>query len=94
MQKLVIDLDVPMTETRGRPPSEEHIKLLKMPVGGSFTSSKTRGALYQVARALGIKVRVLSEGAGKWRVWKRSLNNGVIPEVTVETSHREVPDVE
>ncbi len=62
-----------MIETRGRPPSEEHVSLLTMKIGESFVSGKSRESLYQIARTLGVKVKILSEGNGEWRVWKRSL---------------------
>jgi hypothetical protein len=72
---LTIQTDISPTETRGRPPSEEHIALLKMPIGGSFASPKRREALYQLARSLGVRVKILedAETKGYWRVWKRSL---------------------
>jgi hypothetical protein len=69
---LKVELDVPVIETRGRPPSEEHMNLRNMPVGASFVSSKRRETLYQIARALGVKVRILQEGEGLWRVWKKT----------------------
>jgi hypothetical protein len=64
--------DIPMIETRGRPPSEEHMHLLTMAVGKSFVSSKRREALYQLARSIGIKVHILAENEERtvWRVWK------------------------
>jgi hypothetical protein len=65
--------DIPIIETRGRPTSPEYAKLVRMPVGASFTSKKSRDTLYQIARNLGIKVTVLSARPGEgWRVWKRS----------------------
>lgn len=64
--------NIPMVETRGRPPSEEHLTLLNMRVGSSFVSKKRRETLYQLARSIGVKVRVMREGKA-WRVWKRSV---------------------
>jgi hypothetical protein len=73
---LKIDNNIPLVETRGRPPSEEHLNILSMPFNpespASFISSKSRETLYQVARTLKTKVRILAEGPGKWRVWKLS----------------------
>jgi hypothetical protein len=69
---LTVQTDIPMIETRGRPPSEEHVKLLTMKIGHSFVSSKSRDSLYQIARTLQVKVKILTEGDGLWRVWKRS----------------------
>jgi hypothetical protein len=68
---LIVEKGVPIIETRGRPPSEEHVTLLTMPVGESFVSPKSRESLYQIARSLGIQVSVMSEGDGRWRVWKK-----------------------
>lgn len=69
---LIIQTDIPMLETRGRSPSEEHVALLTMKIGQSFVSGKSRESLYQMARTLGVKVKILNEGNGEWRVWKRS----------------------
>ena len=80
---IVIEHNVPITETRGRPPSEEHMQLLQMQIavrvdgqliGDSFVSSKRREALYQLARSMGIKVHILAENEDctKWRIWKTS----------------------
>lgn len=69
---LTIQSGIPIVETRGRPPSEEHVALLTMAIGQSFDSSKSRESLYQIARTLGVKVRILSAGKGVWTVWKRS----------------------
>jgi hypothetical protein len=70
---LTIDDNVPITETRGRPPSEEHVKLWTMRIGQSFVSTKRRETLYQIARSMGVKVRIMSEGKDGWRVWKKSI---------------------
>lgn len=69
---LIIEDNVPITETRGRPPSEEHVKLWTMRIGQSFVSNKRRETLYQIARSMGVKVRIMSEGDEGWRVWKKS----------------------
>lgn len=69
---LTIQTGVPMIETRGRPPSEEHVALLTMKLEDSFESTKSRESLYQIARTLGVKVKILSAGRGKWTVWKKS----------------------
>lgn len=68
---------VPFRETRGRPHSEEHKALVKLQVGESFVSSKRRETLYQIARAIGVKVSIMknTEGEG-WRVWKKSHPTG------------------
>jgi hypothetical protein len=66
------ELNVPIIETRGRHPGEEHMALRHMRVGSSFVSRKRRETLYQIARVAGIKVQILQEGDGLWRVWKRS----------------------
>lgn len=67
-----IQHNVPINETRGRPPSDEHMQLLSMQVGDSFISSKRREALYQLARSIGVKVRILAENDDEtvWRIWK------------------------
>jgi len=67
-----LETGVDMIETRGRPPSEEHMLLKSMKVGESFLSTKRRETLYQIARAIGVKVRILQEADGVWRVWKRA----------------------
>lgn len=70
---IAIDHNIPITETRGRPPSDEHVNLMTMNVGDSFVSSKRREALYQLARHLGVKVTILvQEEDGLCRVWKKS----------------------
>jgi len=72
---LVIEKNVPMYQTRGRPPSDEHIALLNMQIDDSFVSLKRRETLYQIARDMGVKVSILPEGENGnegWRVWKRS----------------------
>jgi hypothetical protein len=73
---LKIDDNVPLIETRGRPPSDEHLNLLNMPLDlefpHSFVSSKSRETCYQIARTLKVKVRILPESNGKWRIWKLS----------------------
>lgn len=70
---LTIDNNVPITETRGRPPSDEHVALWTMRIGESFVSNKRRETLYQIARSMGVKVRIMSEGDQGWRVWKKSI---------------------
>jgi hypothetical protein len=70
---LIIEDNVPITETRGRPPSDEHVKLWTMRIGQSFVSKKRRETLYQIARSMGVKVRIMSEGDQGWRVWKKSI---------------------
>lgn len=71
---LIIEHNIPITETRGRPPSEEHMALMTIPVGSSFVSPKRREALYQLARSLNVPVKILieeeGEHAGQCRVWK------------------------
>jgi hypothetical protein len=67
-----VETGVTMIETRGRPPSEEHMLLRTMLVGDSFLSTKRRETLYQIARAIGVKVKILAEADGVWRVWKRN----------------------
>lgn len=69
---LKVELGVAMIETRGRPPSDENMQMKNMPVGASFVSSKRRETLYQIARALGVRVRILAETKKTWRVWKRA----------------------
>lgn len=71
---IAIEKNIPITETRGRHPSDEHVNMLKMNVGDSFVSSKRREALYQLARHLGVKVTILpeDEACTRWRVWKKS----------------------
>lgn len=70
---IAIQHNIPITETRGRPPSDEHVNLLNMEVGDSFVSNKRREALYQLARHLGVKVTILvQEEDGLCRVWKKS----------------------
>lgn len=61
---------VPYIETRGRPVSDEYVALLQTKVGKSFTSHKSRGSLYQIARNLGIEVSITSAGEHGWRVFK------------------------
>lgn len=65
---------VPFEESRGRPHSEEHKTLVKLQIGESFTSSKRRETLYQIARSMGVKVSIMKdkEKPGHWRVWKKS----------------------
>jgi len=78
-----IESGVPMIETRGRHASEEHIKLLSMAIGQSFFSPKRRETLYQCARSIGVKVRILTsewEGIKGYRVWKRSHPDPVLAE--------------
>lgn len=70
---LTIDQHIPITETRGRPPSEEHVALWNMRIGDSFVSRKRRETLYQIARSMGVTVRIMSEGDEGWRVWKKSI---------------------
>jgi hypothetical protein len=70
-----LETGVPQIETRGRPPSKEHVRLLTMKVGESFFSEKRREALYQLARSIGVKVRVMPatyEGIEGNRVWKKN----------------------
>lgn len=76
-----IEQGVYMSETRGRPPCDEHMTLLTMPVDSSFVSSKRRETLYQLARDMAIKVRILEteKGSGVWRVWKLSRPGERIP---------------
>jgi hypothetical protein len=69
---IVIEDDIPIIETRGRPVSPEYANLVKMKVGQSFTSKKTRDSLYQIARNLRIRVTILPAGPDEgWRVWKK-----------------------
>jgi hypothetical protein len=68
--KVKIERGVPIVETRGRPTSDEYLKLLLMEVDDSFVSRKSRDTLYQIARNLQIKVSIKSAGREGWRVWK------------------------
>lgn len=72
IRNVVIETDVPLVETRGRPASDEYVILLLIKVGESFVSKKSRDTLYQIARNLGIKVSIKSAARGRWRVWKKS----------------------
>jgi hypothetical protein len=70
---ITIQHDIAPSETRGRPPCDEVIALLKMQVGDSFTSPKRRGTLYQLARNIGVKIRIMKDANSRvprWRVWK------------------------
>jgi hypothetical protein len=68
--KITIERGVPIVETRGRPTSDEYLKLLVMEIGESFVSSKSRDTLYQIARNLHIPISIKSAGEQGWRVWK------------------------
>jgi hypothetical protein len=71
---LKVETGIPVAETRGRRPTEDHLKLLEMPCGASFVTSRFRETVYQIARRLKMRVRILreNEAAGTWRVWKLS----------------------
>jgi hypothetical protein len=70
IRNIPIEEGVPIIETRGRPTSDEYLTLLLMKPGRSFTSSKSRHTLYQIARNLGIPVEIRSAGEDGWRVFK------------------------
>jgi hypothetical protein len=72
MPEIVIEDNIPILQTRGRPPCDERVLLLTMKVGQSFVSPKKRDSLYWLGRDLRIEVTVLPSGDGRWRVWKRS----------------------
>jgi hypothetical protein len=72
---ITIQHGIAPSETRGRPPCDEVIALLKMQVGDSFVSPKRRGTLYQLARNTGVKIRIMKDANSPsrkpaWRVWK------------------------
>lgn len=63
-----------MTETRGRPPTDERMALLTMRIGESFFSTKRRETLYELARSMATEVGILEDeedGKKGWRVWKK-----------------------
>jgi hypothetical protein len=66
MKILTVKLNVPIYETRGRPASDENIFLWSGPVGSSFFSQKRRQTLYQIARQIGVRVKIVAgEEKGK-----------------------------
>lgn len=71
-EPIVIE-DIPFIETRGRPISPEYATLVKMRVGQSFISKRTRDSLYQSARNLGMRVTIIWDTVEEaWRVYKRT----------------------
>src|SRR5215469_5217838 len=70
-----IESGIETIETRGRHASEEHNKLLTMRLEESFFSPKRRESLYELARSIGVKVRILEaegpHGEQGYRVWKK-----------------------